>query len=154
MRNLVLFSLLLLSVTAFSQTSFSPLSSATRRVSAPVVEMNHLAAKQRSVEQSLTHQVDALQNMQGEARQRALEQVEKNLFSLFDLSLSQQEMEAYALSENLRKLEQEAMLAGKNEEVSMLRESIAGVNNKINFRRENRNAIVQQRLQEIMQAQP
>jgi hypothetical protein len=119
----------------------------------PAAQINHLAARQRSVEQSLTHQINALPDMEGDARQQALAQVEKNLFSLFDLSLSQQEMEASVLSENLRKLEQEAFLAGKKEEVAVLRESIATVTSKINFRRENRDAIVQQRLQEIMQSQ-
>ncbi|MCB0835032.1 MAG: hypothetical protein KDE26_00685 [Bacteroidetes bacterium] len=78
------------------------------------------------------------------------DQVEAILFEIFDLNLKKKEEEAEMLNEKLKELESHDVYQDKAAEIRKFQQALDEVQTILNFRRENRENIVEQRLKDVL----
>ena len=79
------------------------------------------------------------------------DKVENLLYDLFDLNLQYNEEEARLLGDKILELEKDESLSEKSDEIQDYKSRLRKVETSLQFRRENRDRIVNQRLAELLQ---
>lgn len=82
-------------------------------------------------------------------KQSLREEAKSVIYVLFDLKIQQLEQDASALRQQLAELEQQPGSAQRSSELQRLRSTLSEVETALKFRRENRDAIVLKRLNEL-----
>ena len=82
-------------------------------------------------------------------RRSLLSELEKTLYALFDIGVRQKEMEVAKLQEQLEQMKSNEAFQGKSTRIKDLEASLAKVEGSLNFRKQNRDRIVQKRLGEL-----
>ncbi|MEO0470397.1 MAG: hypothetical protein AAF206_12300 [Bacteroidota bacterium] len=83
-------------------------------------------------------------------RKSLVAELEKTLYALFDISLRQKEMEVAGLQDELAKMKGNEAFQGKSTRIRELEASLAKVEGSLNFRKQNRDRIVQKRMAELV----
>ncbi|MEM7660304.1 MAG: hypothetical protein AAF399_29630 [Bacteroidota bacterium] len=153
MRLLVLFFACTLSLPLFSQTitadSQMSVSTSHRRVAKPGAAPT-LSSLKISKEQELKQYLSRYETESGDMKSETVPQIRAVLYQLLDLSLKEQQEEANLLLQRLHQLEQDPTLSDQKEYILQLKQTLDSVENKIQFRQENRDRIVERRLTELL----
>lgn len=106
--------------------------------------------RQQELEQDLSQRIKEFRTLPSAARDQAKIEIETLLFNLFDLNISQQESQAKSLRHQLQKMEADPEYNGQNAEIQRLQSALRQVESGLEYRRKNRQQIVEQRMRELL----
>ncbi|RMG71221.1 MAG: hypothetical protein D6722_07290 [Bacteroidetes bacterium] len=147
MKHLFILLLLLGSSWARGQTTTSGESETVRnRVAGLTAEQ--VTEKMSLTEAEINQTLDALATAADSRRLQ--EQLRAQLYELFDLNLYVLEAEASDLQQRLEALEADRAYEDRSADIQQLKQTLIEVEARLTFRQENRDRIVNQRLQELL----
>lgn len=106
--------------------------------------------QQQALEVDLAQRVSQYPQLPSPAKPEARLQIEGLLYALFDLNMGQRETHARSLRNQLQRMEADPDFSRQNEEINRLQTSLREVEEALEFRRANRDAIVQQKLKQVL----
>ncbi|MDX2246681.1 MAG: hypothetical protein SF052_07900 [Bacteroidia bacterium] len=148
------FLFLLNSPTLFAQSTLRSISSNERTPSSPVsYESAHDFELQEQLKQKELNQLIRDYGLAPDSQKKVIqEKMSQTLFDLFDLGLKDMEGKAQRLSEELESMENTPQFRTRSQDIQTLQDALKKVNTSIEFRKANREKIVNKRLSEIVAA--
>ena len=144
--SLIVFCLLL-----FLQMPVSAQPPSTREVPPQATyRVSVLEQQKQALESDLRERVSGYSSLPEAARSQARIDIESLLYALFDLNMSQLESQSKSLRESLRKMEQDPDYQGQASEIDRLKTSLRQVESNLTYRRQYREQIVGQRLEDLI----
>ena len=101
-------------------------------------------------EAELSKALESYQNSHKSLQPVLKDEVKNLLYELFDMNLRYREEDARLLGETITELEKDESLSDKSKEIQDYKSRLQKVEASLQFRRENREKIVSQRLEEII----
>ncbi|MFK7925008.1 MAG: hypothetical protein AB8H47_23830 [Bacteroidia bacterium] len=148
MKQLLLFSLFCLLM--LLQVQAQPPTGDKSRNSGAANRRTSLAFELESKQGELSNLLEAY-DLSTPARQEALKQkVRENLYEQFDLSIQQKEAEIANLKNQLRSLQGSEAYEQKSGEIQQLQNSLQRIQGSLDFRKNNREKIVEKRVVELL----
>ncbi len=146
MKYLVLPILLLITLAASAQ----PITDRSRHVSPAVQAPTNWDALLSHKEAELNRLHASYASLSKEDQEVVRDQMQDLLYEIFDVSLQQKQWEARALRNKLDQAEAEPALGAQRDVLDSLRQTLQKVESQLQFREENRDRIVIQRLHELI----
>jgi len=146
MKYLVLPVLLMITFAASAQ----PLTDRSRHVSPAVQAPTNWDALLSRKEAELNRLQVSYASLSTEGKEAARDQMQDLLYDIFDVSLQQKQWEARALRDKLDQAETDPSHRAQRDVLDSLRQTLQQVEAQLQFREENRDRIVIQRLHELI----
>ncbi|MEM6343555.1 MAG: hypothetical protein AAF927_06725 [Bacteroidota bacterium] len=149
MKQLLLFPLFCLLL--LLQTQAQPPQGDKTRESGSAASMRTTLTYQLEVKQGELSNLLEAYELSTPARQSALKQkIRDNLYAQFDLSIRQKEAEVANLKNQLRLLQKSEAYEQKSGEIQQLQNSLQRIQGSLDFRKANREKIVEKRVKELL----
>jgi len=133
-----------------SQAQGHRYSSRATHEAAAAPQLEKLARLEAEKEAELISYLDRYQTLSTDSQLAAKAQIREVLYEIFDLSMEQKEQEANHLRGQLTRLKDDPSHRHQEAEIQQLEQSLQKIESGLEFRRENRERIVAQRLSEIL----
>lgn len=147
MKYLVLPLLLLLPYLAQAQ---SPITDRSRSIAPAAEAPADLSQVLTQKEAELSRLLAQYPTLSSDGQVAARDRMQELLYLIFDLSLQQKQREARALREKLERAEYNPSHRARGDVLDSLRQTLQTVESQLQFREENRDRIVMQRLHELL----
>lgn len=133
-------------------SDLTAMSSQTRRLARDTDRsLSKIELKKYETERGVTQLIALHQKSLASARPQIREQLEKSLYTLFDLNLELLQQESRRMKFQLDQLETKTDSRTGAAEIDRLRRALNAVEGRISFRQENRVQIVSARLNELLE---
>ncbi|MEL7341633.1 MAG: hypothetical protein AAGM67_14230 [Bacteroidota bacterium] len=109
-----------------------------------------LAFQLENKQKDLSSLLDAYNFASAASKTELRQQIRKNLYEQFDLSIRQKEAEIANLETQLRQLQKSEAYEQKSGEIQQLQNSLQRIEGSLDFRKANREKIVEKRLTELL----
>ncbi|MEL6652690.1 MAG: hypothetical protein AAFQ87_17960 [Bacteroidota bacterium] len=110
-----------------------------------------LAFQLESKQKDLGSLLDAYSFASQASKSELRQQIRKNLYEQFDLGIRQKEAEIANLETQLRQLKKSEAYEQKSGEIQQLQNSLQRIQVSLDFRKDNREKIVEKRLKELLE---
>lgn len=133
------------------QLSAQPPGSEKNRNSGNARMRTTLAFQLESKQKDLSSLLDAYTFASTASKAELRQQIRKNLYEQFDLGIRQKEAEIANLEAQLRQLQKSEAYEQKSGEIQQLQNSLQRIQVSLDFRKDNREKIVEKRLTELLE---
>lgn len=122
----------------------------TREVPQATYRVSVLEQQRRAMETDLQARLSAYDGLPEPAKPQARIDIESLLFAMFDLNMSHLESQSKSLRAQLARMESDPDFHSRTEDIQQLQQSLRRVESNLEYRRNYRVQIVQQRLNELL----
>lgn len=122
----------------------------TRQAPQATYRVSVLEQQRRAMESDLQERLAAYDGLPEPAKPQARIDIESLLFAMFDLNMSHLESQSKSLRAQLARMESDPDFNSRTEEIQQLQQSLRRVESNLEYRRNYRVQIVQQRLGELL----
>lgn len=150
MRHVIFFLFLLPVTIVCAQGGYAGEAAQGTRATAPAERTVTLARQMQLKETEVSRLIGYYAEAPAAERETLRPQVYLLLRDLFDLNLGTLEAEMRQLQQQLESLESSQAYEDHSTDIQLLKSTLADVEARLRFRRENRDRIVQQRLRELL----